>query len=566
MGKQDADFLQTWVQHDKKVMTYRLMSRERRIHVDEAKQRMQSYYDSCLAKDKDGSRPHATFILIGELKASRRKARLEAADEDVKMDDVERTPQAGESQASTSSGVQASGPSFLSGRMTGTSQGRDLPRRGIVLASEAQLEDAKSSFSRITSSHIYSLQPGPLKDAAILTGIQHELHTTAKYVDTWTQTGRGKDLGVITNGSIKDNYDAKTTKAEAARTTAPAVKAEPVAPKVEPKKEEEKPALSKGGAAKKGGLDWSRAKPKSLTKPVPAPSKDSRKGDSSIVVDDSDDDETTKASSKRKASSRGKNTRRALLGDDSDEDVEVPEDDGESDGDVGKLGYDIDEGDDDDDDVQEVDRDSLANKPKSAKELQAATTSAGKRADAKKKSQAEIDRERKALEDMMDLDDDPNVAAADEPSTAMMQGTADAKDGDGDETQVKAKAKKRVRKQRKVQKKVRRKDERGYTVTEMVDEYESYSSDESDAPAPAPKLKAAPSRSAARSTSSSASTTPAPSAPTSRAASTAPAKKESQASGTAPSAAASGRKGTAAPKKGQQSLNSFFTKKPKESK
>jgi DNA polymerase delta subunit 3 len=124
-------------------------------------------------------------------------------------------------------------------------------------------------------------------------------------------------------------------------------------------------------------------------------------------------------------------------------------------------------------------------------------------------------------------------------------------------------AKRRVRKKRKIgTKKVRSKDERGYTVTKTVDEYESYSSEESDAPVVTGSKRAAASsakqKSAAesRSTSTSASASPAPSAP-------APTSAKSTPANSAAAKKASGATPTPA-KKGQQSLNSFFTRKPKD--
>ncbi|KAN0065815.1 CDC27 protein [Thecaphora frezii] len=574
-------------------MTYRLLSRERRIHVDEAKRRMQAYYDECLSTSTSGgeARPQATFVLIGDLKPSQGKAKANE-ESDVRMDDDGQT-QADESQASSSSRSSLR-PNFLSGHMRHTQLANEAPKRGIVLASEAQLKDAKSNFSRISSCHIYSLQPGPLKDVTLLTATQHELHTTAKYVETWMQTGRGRELGVIANSSIKDNYDptqslpslvgpsapalpplikdAKKAKQETAKSAEAPVKKEAASePKVERKDTETKPASAKEAPAKKGGLDWSRAKPKvaPTAKDSVAPTKstkakngrDDSPADSSILVAGSDDDEGS-ARVNKNARSRSRKSRRALLGDEDDDNEEG------SDNAAAKVGYAII---DDDDDVEAVERNPFADQPNATKARQAGTRGTAKRADAKVKSQADVDRQRKALEDMMDLDDDPGIAAAEQSSTSMMQGT-DAGDDQEGSGQAPKGPKKRVRKQRKVQKKVRRKNDRGYLVTEMVDEYESYSSDESDAPPPSkaakPRASAAKEAkpSAQRSASSSASTTPAPSAPPSRATSSGPAKKETP----QPNSAANGRKpssgGGAAPKKGQQSLASFFTKKPKDSK
>ena len=117
--------------------------------------------------------------------------------------------------------------------------------------------------------------------------------------------------------------------------------------------------------------------------------------------------------------------------------------------------------------------------------------------------------------------------------------------------------KRRVRKKRKIgTKKVRTKDERGYTVTKMEDEYESYSSEESDTPVVtgskrgSSAVKSQPKQAESRSASTSASASPAPSAPTTKSTPASSANRKLS-SGSAPA------------KKGQQSLNSFFTRKPK---
>ena len=171
---------------------------------------------------------------------------------------------------------------------------------------------------------------------------------------------------------------------------------------------------------------------------------------------------------------------------------------------------------------------------------------------------------------MMDDDDDDNDVQIVEPSgTTGMNKTGQGKDLDPDVEMASstitdtmngtdnAPAKRRVRKKRKIgSKKVRTKDERGYTVTKTVDEYESYSSEESDAPvvvgskrgAGAAKPKQAPE---SRSASTSASASPAPNAPAKSTPANSSAAKSKPSSGATPA------------KKGQQSLNSFFTRKPK---
>lgn len=46
-GIQDSQiFLRSWVHQENRIITYRLMSRARNIHVDQAKREMQAYYEA----------------------------------------------------------------------------------------------------------------------------------------------------------------------------------------------------------------------------------------------------------------------------------------------------------------------------------------------------------------------------------------------------------------------------------------------------------------------------------------------------------------------------------------
>lgn len=559
-----TSFLTSCIQRDKKLVTYRLLSRELRIHVDEAKKALAAFYES----HKDKSDLDATYILIGKAAFAEPQADAAAA---PKGDEEQMEEDKLIGSSSTPSSSTAPARSFLDSRVTQRQTRANVARKVIRLASAAQLNEARSSFEQITSCHIYSISPGRLRDATQLTAVQHDLHTQQKYIDTWQQTNRGVELGVIVNPAIKDNYDptkaipslgapsapalpgSKDSKS-ANSSTASKVKTEPEArtsstTTAAAKSTTAAPPAS--ASSKKSGLDWSRAKPKdSETKPAPVKKEAPNSAKSSsarkalLGSDDEDDDDDN---------SRRKPT---LVDDDEDdEDDDKPE----------KLGY----ADDDDSDGDVKMSDSVRS---------AAPRGTGKRADARSQTKAQEAAQRKKLEAMMDDDDDndnddvqivepsgvsssatktgqgkdldPDVPIADSTVTDTMDGTENA-------------PKRRVRKKRKVgSKKVRTKDERGYTVTKTVDEYESYSSEESDAPvvvgskraSGAAKKEVAKESAEARSTSTSASASPAPAVP----AKPTPASNNSgglrkPSGGTTPAAA----------KKGQQSLNSFFTRKPK---
>lgn len=548
-----AAFLSSWVQRDQKLITYRLLSRELRIHVEDAKLALSAFYDSHSEKTE----LDATYVLIGRSKHA-------AVAKDA--DDKDAQPEASSSTAASSS----SNPprNYLDQRIARRQAADGESSQLIRLVSADNLDEAKASFGELTSCHVYSVSPGRLRDATQLTAIQHELHSQQKYTDVWQQTNRGADLGVVINPSIKDNYDpskavpslgapsapALQVKTEAKSSTAAAVKSETSAQDAKPSAAAAKatPSAAASGG-KKSGLDWSRAKPKEAESKPAAVKKEAAAS-------------TGTASKGKRASAR-----KALLGsDDEDEDDEdggsrrraiaIDDEDDEDDDKPEKLGYADDQADDEDEDVE-----------------MAAPRGSGKRADARTQTKSQAAAQRKQLEAMMDTDDDEvQVVEASGSASSRNASTGQAKDADpnvemasttvtetmnGSDAPVVAK--RRVRKKRKIgTKKVRSKDERGYTVTKTVDEYESYSSEESDAPVVTGSKRAAASsakqKSAAesRSTSTSASASPAPSAP-------APTSAKSTPANSAAAKKASGATPTPA-KKGQQSLNSFFTRKPKD--
>lgn len=548
-----ANFLSSWVQKDKKIITYRLLSRELRIHVDDAKQALTDFFNSY----KDKSELDCTYILIGRSKSTETKA-VEAVDD--KDDDTRLV-----GSSSTASSSTAPARSFLDSRVTRRQTEAEATRQVIRLVPADQLDQAKSSLADISSCHIYSISPGRLVDAAQLTAVQHDLHSQQRYADVWQQTNRGADLGVIINSSIEDNYDPSKAIPSLGAPSAPALAASRDAKpakisaiKTEVKQEPDaKPATAtakstpsaSAGSKKGGGLDWSRARPKEAE---------------------------AKSTAKKEAanSSKRPSTRKSLLGsDDEDEDVgrnaRKPaviddDDDDEEDDKPEKLGYADDESEDGDIEM--------------ADPIQgAAPRGTGKRADARSQTKAQEAAQRKELEAMMDSDDDDEVQVVEPSGTSGSKKTGQAKDLDPDvdmadttvtdtmngSESVPQAAKRRVRKKRKIgSKKIRTKDERGYTVTKTVDEYESYSSEESDAPVVVGSKRGAGAGTAksqpkpapeSRSTSTSASASPAPSAPS----------KATPASNNATNRKPSGGATSTPAKKGQQSLNSFFTRKPK---
>lgn len=93
----------------------------------------------------------------------------------------------------------------------------------ILLAREEELENAKNEFDEITSMHIYSLEPGPLKDMNLLVTCNQEIesdHCKDNALERW------KTYGCIRNSHVKQ----RTTKNKATTTkSASKTAAKPIA-------------------------------------------------------------------------------------------------------------------------------------------------------------------------------------------------------------------------------------------------------------------------------------------------------------------------------------------------
>ncbi|KAI0967228.1 DNA polymerase subunit Cdc27 [Xylaria arbuscula] len=128
------------------VVTYRLLSRALKIHVNTAKEMLYDFH-----KWQNDIRPnsmYATYIIYGV------KSRQSQQDGDVEMTD---------SQMSEVDGAPFS----------------DLvPTFTMSLVRQEQLQESLSQFSEVDSIHVYSLAPYPLKDLQILTDVARQVRET----------------------------------------------------------------------------------------------------------------------------------------------------------------------------------------------------------------------------------------------------------------------------------------------------------------------------------------------------------------------------------------------------
>ncbi|KAK0547013.1 CDC27 protein [Tilletia horrida] len=245
------DFLTAWVLHDAKLMTYRLLSRERGIHVQDAKTALQGFYERTVKKKTLAL--SALYVVKGILKeesAGIPSYHLEGTSAESKEEDTpmrEQDDDAGPGPSQSASQLQQTKADSSLSRYAKSAPPiaapELVPRKQLLLVSADKLEETKARFDTITTSHIYSLAPGPdpdsttakadgqgalslaqaaLKQIPLLATIQNELHARKDYVIAWERAQRGRDLGVIWNASIVEDFSPNFVPAQAAAPAAPA--------------------------------------------------------------------------------------------------------------------------------------------------------------------------------------------------------------------------------------------------------------------------------------------------------------------------------------------------------
>ncbi|KAI1646588.1 DNA polymerase subunit Cdc27 [Daldinia loculata] len=153
------------------LVTYRLLSRALKVHVNTAKEMLYDFHKS--QNDKRPGSLHATYLVYGTKKAP---VKVEESDGDVKMTD---------SQSSEEMHVPFSD---------------EVPTYTLSIVKEEQLQDLLAEYDEVTSIHIYSLAPHPLKDLQLLAD-------TARQVLELSTTGdvpaSSKTFGSIANPNMR---------------------------------------------------------------------------------------------------------------------------------------------------------------------------------------------------------------------------------------------------------------------------------------------------------------------------------------------------------------------------
>ncbi|KAK4210418.1 DNA polymerase subunit Cdc27 [Rhypophila decipiens] len=200
---------------ESKVVTYRLLSRALRVHPNSAKQILYEFH-----KSENGKQPgkvHATYLVYG-IKNAESSSQVQNGDGDIEM---------------TSSMPEVE--SFDDA----------VPTFTLALIPEEQLKAALEQYDEVSSIHVYSLGPNPVKDLALLADAAQQAlalnnNESQTLVITNSNMRRRERKGAVSQ-SVSSTIGAKAGKQEPK-----AVKSEPMAAKSDPKS-----ALSKAFASAK---------------------------------------------------------------------------------------------------------------------------------------------------------------------------------------------------------------------------------------------------------------------------------------------------------------------------
>ncbi|KAI1099366.1 DNA polymerase subunit Cdc27 [Jackrogersella minutella] len=184
------------------LVTYRLLSRALRIHVNTAKEMLYEFHK--WQNDKHPNSLHATYLVYGTKK---NVVKVEEHDGDVEMTDSQNSEEVH--------------PPFSD----------DVPTHTLSLVKEEQLQDVLAEYDEVRSIHVYSLAPHPLKDLQLLAD-------TARQVLELSTTGdvpvSSKAFGSIANPNVHKR-ERRVPVSRPGPSAAPKQEVKPVDVKEEPK-------------------------------------------------------------------------------------------------------------------------------------------------------------------------------------------------------------------------------------------------------------------------------------------------------------------------------------------
>ncbi|KAJ8128832.1 hypothetical protein O1611_g4801 [Lasiodiplodia mahajangana] len=157
------------------VVTYRLLSRALKVHVNTAKEMLYDFHK--WQNDKRPDTLHATYIIFGTKSIPMQQQQQQQQDGDVEMTDSQMSEDAEDAPLS------------------------DLvPTHTLSLVSQEQLEETLSQYTEVASIHVYSLAPHPLKDFQLLTDTTRQVLELSIADDV---SNANKVYGTIANPNMR---------------------------------------------------------------------------------------------------------------------------------------------------------------------------------------------------------------------------------------------------------------------------------------------------------------------------------------------------------------------------
>ncbi|KAI1373274.1 DNA polymerase subunit Cdc27 [Hypoxylon crocopeplum] len=173
------------------LVTYRLLSRALETHVNTAKEMLYEFHK--WQNDKRPGSLHATYLVYG---IKKRMEKASEQDGDVEMTD---------SQNSEDMHVPFSD---------------EVPTYTLSLVKEEQLQDVLAEYDEVTSIHVYSLAPHPLKDLQLLADTARQVLELSTAGDV---PAASKAFGSIANPNVHRRERRGLASKPAASATAPKV-------------------------------------------------------------------------------------------------------------------------------------------------------------------------------------------------------------------------------------------------------------------------------------------------------------------------------------------------------
>ncbi|KAH9899811.1 DNA polymerase subunit Cdc27 [Cubamyces lactineus] len=235
------DYITKQIYIEKNVVTYRSLSRQFSLHVNDAKTELAKFHKQSADKT---TRSFATYLVSGEV-----------------------FPVQGPSQGVSTTQSQDD-MDIDSEAVDGGEE--DVPTITLTLVGEKDLEDAKAKYARIFSVHVYSLSPSPLTDAGLICDPSVIVHKTdAKDPTSSIALGRvvgpdvkiGKPLPPVASSSkAAEPMSRKPTLNVKTEGAAKSEEATPMKSASLSASSSEKDKTSSSRLKASGKLDWSKAK------------------------------------------------------------------------------------------------------------------------------------------------------------------------------------------------------------------------------------------------------------------------------------------------------------------